>query len=357
MLRATGANPTFPSSSNIRATGEGAQHRSPCRSSAPRIGVKSRPLSAPRLPPFESVLKSRDVEDPINLWFNRPLAYAFVALVYRTPLSPNQVTVLSMLVGVAAAACWWHGGPAGMVWGGVLLWASAILDGADGILARVKQQFSPMGRALDGSADLIVALIVAVAAAYHLWVKHQSVWMVALVVPIAVMTSVQIHLYDYYKESFLLRTRPDWNGVPERIVDVEERIAELERGAAPWLHRRAMRLYLDLIVGQTRAVALADPAGSREHLTFRVSPQSTADYRKYNLGPLRVWTAISLAPHTYLFAIFGMIDRLDVYFWLRLILGNLLFAIAILWQRKASASTRRALEEAGLAPVAAATAT
>jgi hypothetical protein len=313
------------------------------RSSASAIGVKSRTLSAPQLPPFRSVLKSREVEDPVNLWFNRPLAYAFVALVYRTPITPNQVTVLSIVVGFAAAGCWWHGGPASMVWGGVLLWASAILDGADGILARAKQQFSPLGRALDGSADLIVALVVAVAAGHHLWVKHHALWMLVLIVP--------IHLYDYYKESFLLRTRADWNGVPERIVDVHERIADLERNRAPWLHRRAMRLYLDLIVGQTRVVALADPAGSREHLTFRVSPQSTADYRKFNLGPLRVWTAISLAPHSYLFAIFGMLDALDIYFWLRLTAGNVLFVVAVLWQRRASARTRSALEQAGLAPI------
>jgi hypothetical protein len=310
-------------------------------------------LSAPRLPSFSTVIKSRDVEDPINLWFNRPLAYAFVALVYRTPITPNQVTLLSIVVGAAAAVCWWQGGGTAMVWGGILLWASAILDGADGILARAKQQFSPVGRALDGSADLIVALFVAIAAGHHLWAKHHSFLLVALIVPIVVTTSLQVHLYDYYKESFLLRTRPDWNGVPERISDVHARIAGLESDRAPWLHRRAMRLYLDLIVGQTRAVALADPAGSRENRTFRVSSRSTADYRRFNLGPLRVWTAISLAPHTYLFAIFGMLDRLDVYLWTRLIGGNLLLVLAILWQRRASTRTLAALEEAGLAPVSA----
>jgi CDP-alcohol phosphatidyltransferase-like enzyme len=313
--------------------------------------LKARALSAPRLPPLKSVLKSRDVEDPINLWFNRPLAYAFVALVYRTPITPNQVTFLSIIVGGVAAAFWWHGGDAGMLWGGILLWSSAILDGADGILARAKQQFSPLGRALDGSADLIVALLVAIGAAHHLWLKHHSPLLLFLILPIVVTTSLQVHLYDYYKESFLLRTRPDWNGVPERIADVHRRIASLEDGRAPWLHRRAMRLYLDLIVGQTRVVALADPEGSRENLTFRVSEKSAADYRKYNLGPLRVWTAISLAPHSYLFAIFGMVDRLDVYVWARLVGANLLLLVAVLWQRHASGRTRRALEADGLAPM------
>lgn len=320
----------------------------------PRSVLESPPLTAARLPPLKSVLKSRDVEDPINLYFNRPLAYAFVALVYRTPITPNQVTLLSIAVGALAAGFWWQGSEQAMVWGGILLWTSAILDGADGILARAKQQFSPLGRALDGSADLIVALIVAVAAGKHLWERHHSLWLVALIVPIAITTVLQIHLYDYYKESFLLRTRSDWNGTPERIADVRERIAALEASQAPWIYRRAMGLYLDLVVGQTRVIALTDPNGSREHLTFKVTPLSTADYRKYNLGPLRVWTAISLAPHSYLFAIFGMFDRLDVYVWVRLLGGNALFVLVLLWQRRASARTRAALAAAGITPVAAA---
>jgi hypothetical protein len=315
------------------------------------IGVRSRSLSVSRLPPLRSVLKSRDVEDPINLWFNRPLAYAFVALVYRTPITPNQVTLLSIAVGLLAAVCWWHGTPQAMLWGGILLWGSAILDGADGILARAKQSFSELGRALDGSADLIVAAFMVAAAAWHLWVQHHSPLLMLLIVPLSVVTTVQIHLYDYYKESFLQRTRLDWNGVPERIADVQERIAALEARRAPWLHRRAMYLYLDLIVGQTRVIGSLDPEGSRENLTFRVTPDSVAQYRRFNLGPLRVWTALSLAPHSYLFAIFGMLDRLDLYFWLRLVVGNALFVLVIFWQRRASARTRAALSAAGAAPV------
>jgi hypothetical protein len=308
-------------------------------------------LSAPRLPPFRSVLKSREVEDPINLWFNRPLAYAFVALVYRTPLTPNQVTLLSIAVGSGAAACWWYGTPQAMLWGGILLWASAILDGADGILARAKQSFSELGRALDGSADLVVAALTVAAAARHLWQQQHSLWLVVLLVPLITMTSLQIHLYDFYKESFLLRTRLDWDGVPERIADVEERIAALERERAPWAYRRAMRLYLSLIVGQTRVIRWTDPAGSREQSSFRVTPQSVAEYREFNLGPLRVWTALSLAPHSYLFAISGMFDRLDLYLWCRLLLGSALFLVVLLWQRRASARTLAALAAAGSSPL------
>ena len=38
-----------------------------------------------RLPAFNTVIKSRAVEDPIDVWLHRPLAYACIALV--SPLS------------------------------------------------------------------------------------------------------------------------------------------------------------------------------------------------------------------------------------------------------------------------------
>ena len=95
-----------------------------------------------RLPPFDSLLKSRDVEDPVNLWVHRPLAYAIVAGIYRTSVTPNQMTLAATLVGLAAGACWFIGTSELVVAGGALLWASSILDGADGILARAKRMQS-----------------------------------------------------------------------------------------------------------------------------------------------------------------------------------------------------------------------
>ncbi|MND05260.1 hypothetical protein D3C83_259380 [compost metagenome] len=50
-------------------------------------------------------------------------------------------------------------------------------------------------------------------------------------------------------------------------------------------------------------------------------------------------------------AICAMIDRLDAYLWLRLLLGNALFAATLFLQRRASVRTRQALQAIGMAPV------
>jgi phosphatidylglycerophosphate synthase len=304
-----------------------------------------------RLPPFETVIKSREVEDPINLWVHRPLAYAFVALVYRTSITPNQITALALVVGFAAAGCWFVGTPALMVIGGCLLWTSAILDGADGILARAKQMFSDTGRALDGFADMMVALATVAAAFYHVWAQWHNpmhLWLM----PIALLMSVvHVYSYDYYKEAYLQHTNPGWDGAAERVSDVQARVDRAVAERAPWPVILATRSHVDLLGAQQKVVQLTNPAAMRAHLQFPVSSESVAIYRKYNAAPMQLWAAISLAPHSYGMSICAMFDRLDVYLLLRAVVANVLFAIALLWQRRATRKTREALSLAGLEPM------
>jgi phosphatidylglycerophosphate synthase len=299
------------------------------------------------LPPFRTLLKSRDVEDPVNLYVNRPLAYAFVSLVYRTPLTPNQVTLLSMLVGLAAAACWFVGTSSAMLIGGILLWTSAILDGADGLLARAKGVQSQFGRALDGTADMIVAAASLAAAFYHLWVKHREPVHLWLAIPAVLCSVAQIFLYDYYKDYYLMMTRPGRGGEGETVAEVERRVAEMERQGAPRLQRLIMKhAYLGMLRSQARLIRLLNPASVREGQRFVVTDATAAIYARHHRGPMQLWALVSLAPHNYLISIFGMIDRLDIYLWLRLMLMNALMVIAVLWQRHATRISTRALASA-----------
>jgi phosphatidylglycerophosphate synthase len=303
------------------------------------------------LPAFESLLKSRDVEDPINLWVHRPLAYGFVALVYRTRITPNQVTLLATLVGLAAGACFIAGSRSAMVWGGVLLWTSAILDGADGILARVQNSGSPLGRAIDGTADAVVAVGTVLPAFYHLWVTGYGLRL-AWIAPLAIGTAIlHIHLYDFYKESYLMMTNPRWSGRPERISDVEALLARAKAEHASLPVLVSCHMYVGLVTAQARIVRLTNRWANREPFDFRVSDESVELYRRHNRGPMKLWALISLAPHSYSMAICAMLDRLDIYLLLRLGVCNFLFAIVMLWQRRASRRTREELEASGLGPV------
>lgn len=309
-------------------------------------------MAESKLPPYATVIKNRDVEDPVNVWLHRPLAYAFVALVYRTPLTPNQVTLIAILFGLAAGSLWVVGSPTLMLVGGVLLWTSSILDGADGILARAKHMQSELGRALDGTADMIVAIATVIPAFYHIWIKDQNPLHIPLMV-VALLTAVaQIYLYDFYKETYLASLNPDWDGRTITRAGVEDRLEKARAEGASWIVRFAWSSYVGMLTAQNLMRRITDPRGGREGMRFTVNEETTKIHRRHNYWPMQLWALDSLCPHTYIMAISGMLDRLDLYLWYRVVVGNLIFVTAIVWQRIGTDRTMRELEERGMAPVA-----
>jgi len=173
-------------------------------------------------------------------------------------------------------------------------------------------------------------------------------WLAPLTIGTAVL---HIYCYDFYKESYLSMTNPDWSGRPERVADVEAQHARVmaERRSLP--ERVSSQLYVDLVRAQAKLVALTNPWGGREGLEFKVTPETVELYRRKNRGPMQLWALISLAPHSYLMAILAMFDRIDLYLWIRLVLGNALFVVALVWQRRRSRRTRQELEALGLHPL------
>jgi phosphatidylglycerophosphate synthase len=304
----------------------------------------------PALPPFETVLKSREVEDPVNLWVHRPLAYLFVAAIYRTSITPNQITFLALFVGLVAGVLFLVGTKTAMLFGGICLWSSAILDGADGILARAKRLFSDVGRALDGVCDALVGVLTVLPAYYHIWVTQHNplhLWLM----PFALGTTLfHVYLFDFYKEAFLQHTKPNWDGVPERLSMIEQRLERLRVEKAPWYIRLTSNMYLGLVQNQIRTVTRLNALALRHHLTFPVNEDSVRIYRKHNRGPMQLWALVSTAPHAYLMSICAMFDRLDVYLWLRVIAANAVFLVACLWQYLATRRTAADWAASGLSP-------
>lgn len=300
------------------------------------------------LPPLGELAKASEVEDPIDRNVYRPIAYVVVGLLKGTSVTPNQITLVSTLIGVAAGVAWVVGTRGAMVAGGVLLLASSILDGADGMLARVKKIQSQLGRAVDGSADMVVAIATVFPAVYHVWVQTHEVLYPAVILPVSLLTSCSIYLYDYYKELFL-RLATSRKAEGETLEGLAAQKAELVEKGAGLFERMVINNYSTVIRFQHAELAVTNPA-VRELETVAGSERTAAIYRKHNKGPMGLWALVSLTPHCYLMASLGIADRLHWYFWLRLVGMNVLFVIAIVWQRVA---TRRTLRElgSGLPPV------
>src|SRR5689334_13170437 len=91
-------------------------------------------------------LKPLSVEEPIDVWVYRPIAYLLARALLPTPVSPNLVTLCSIVIGLFSGAAFFASYPGHMRVAGALLFTSAIFDCADGQLARLRGTSSKFGR-------------------------------------------------------------------------------------------------------------------------------------------------------------------------------------------------------------------
>src|SRR5262249_40392160 len=100
-----------------------------------------------------------EAEELVDLHLPRPIAPALLPGLLASRITPNQVTLLSGVIGVAAGLLLLAArtAPAALLVAALLLFLSVVLDCADGQLARARGIHSNAGATLDGIADYAVA--------------------------------------------------------------------------------------------------------------------------------------------------------------------------------------------------------
>ncbi|MFL5576936.1 MAG: CDP-alcohol phosphatidyltransferase family protein [Gemmatimonadaceae bacterium] len=97
--------------------------------------------------------KGREVEEWLDLRFFRPVGVRIARRLAPTRVSPDQVTLWSLAVGLAAGHCFAYASPWVNASGVALFVVSDLFDSADGQLARLRGTFTRFGRTVDGLSD------------------------------------------------------------------------------------------------------------------------------------------------------------------------------------------------------------
>ncbi len=92
----------------------------------------------------------------MDRWVTRSMSRQITRLFLPTPLTPNQITLLSLALGLAAAGCFGVGTYGWTLAGAGLLVLSSWVDCTDGEVARLKFQESRLGGRLDIVCDNLV---------------------------------------------------------------------------------------------------------------------------------------------------------------------------------------------------------
>jgi phosphatidylglycerophosphate synthase len=113
------------------------------------------------LPPAETLLLRalvKPADGVVSRRLNRRISTSITRRLVRLPLEPNHVTAVVFAIGVLSGPFAGAGTYLGFALGGFCYWFSAVLDGCDGEISRLKYLGSPLGAWLDTVVDDLVGL-------------------------------------------------------------------------------------------------------------------------------------------------------------------------------------------------------
>ncbi|MGD0781549.1 MAG: CDP-alcohol phosphatidyltransferase family protein [Candidatus Aminicenantales bacterium] len=276
---------------------------------------------------YKKSLKMTEVEEFLDLYAYRPAAYLFVRAIYWTSITPNQITLFSIAVGLAAAVCFGFG-PAAAGAGAGLYIIGVVLDCADGQLARLKKNGTRMGRVLDGVVDYITGTSVYVGIGLGLkpptW--PASRWWL-LMVAAAASNIFHSMALDYYRTRFLNVIQDTVHGEDEDYRSFAEERAALRAERRRPVKRCAIGVYLRYLDLQRKT---AVPIGAKG-VDWRACRE---EFRTANRTILMMWSFLGSSTQITLLVAAVLLGRFSYYFWAMIVALNFWAAILYIVQSR-----------------------
>jgi len=155
---------------------------------------------------YRKMSKPRQVEGIGDAYLVRPSGFVLVQIFRRLPVTPSFISLLSLLAGWWTAWYYYRASLAGAFSAAAVLGALAFLlhsafDSADGQLARLTQQQTPLGRLIDGMSDnfVFLGLYVAIMLGYWGRVQQHHLLMFVLALVAGASHSLQCALVEYQR--------------------------------------------------------------------------------------------------------------------------------------------------------------
>ena len=160
---------------------------------------------------LDASLKSEDTEEWLDVYFTRPIGLLFALFWNKLGVHPNAITLLSIVLGVAAGWMFHYTDVGHNAAGVVLLMLANFCDSTDGQMARLTGKKTLVGRILDGFSGDVWFFSIYFALCCRLMGQTipgtdmrwgAAIWVVAFVAGV-LCHSRQSSLADYYRQIHL----------------------------------------------------------------------------------------------------------------------------------------------------------
>ncbi|MDD4922570.1 MAG: CDP-alcohol phosphatidyltransferase family protein [Bacteroidales bacterium] len=192
---------------------------------------------------FKDSLKSWDTENWLDRVFYRRVGFKIALSLKSTKITPNQITIFSIFVGVAACLLFY---PDDQLWinllGFALLVFANILDCVDGQLSRITGIKSELGRILDGfCGDIWFLTFYSVITMRLINSEGWGWWTVLIAVASALSHFNQAGMVDMYKTLHLHFLKGGKNSEFESTKSIKSRYELLT-----WKKNKVSKIFMKL---------------------------------------------------------------------------------------------------------------
>lgn len=296
-------------------------------------------------PTLESTLKSADTEETIDIYFYRPIGYRWALFFQKHGVHPNTVTIISIFLGIGAGICFYFEN----IWITLLgifllIWANSY-DSADGQLARMTKQFSPLGRALDGFAGDLWFAAIYIAICLRLY-PEWGMWIWGMALVAGYFHSKQAAMADYYRNIHLLFLKGKGGSELDNSAELTEKY-EQESFKNDWFSK----VYLFFYRGYTKGQEGWTPNFQKMFLTLKSKYGETApdsfrqEFREKSLPLMKYTNILSFNTRAIVLFISMLVSLPWIYFVFELTVLNILLVYMVRKHEKICKRFTKEIEE------------
>ena len=272
---------------------------------------------------FKRSLKTIDSEEVLDLVIFRPISFILVKLIYPTNITPNQISIVALIFGILTGILYGFATPEFFIFASASFFICNTLDCMDGQLARLKKNGTKIGRVIDGFIDYITSISVFLGIGIAMTIiTGDALYSWAMTIGAGVSKALQNMFFDHYRNMYLEYVYHKTSSLEEEIEEYSLEKERLKSINGHHIEKLLISLYLAYSNFQKN---------STNHIQLDVTPD---EYKSKNKLLIRLWSWIGSTTHMVVLIIFSLMNRIDLYLIFSIALGNLIFIILLIWQKR-----------------------